>query len=378
MKRALAIAATALLLAQAPVWGQKCPDVYVTFSGVHHDYTLQPYISETNRVMLPIRDSLESIGCTLYWDAQTRTVHAEKNSIQVDIPVGRKEIVRNNIRIPIDTAADIRYDRIFLPLRPVMEAFDCAVNYDAASGIIDVVPGGLQPPAAATPQTPGFIKPAEINGGATGIFLRKQLNFEAYNGIQADITLPKVSNLGVGECPYVYFGFDGKGDVGNVEGGFQYMHDPKHPHYGKWTVCLRQGSQWAWGKEIWLEPGTTHHLEFGLESNAVPGNPPVMKIGLDGTEVVRKDSSGPIPNASVKQVVSMAMTEVFDGTNCHSRSEGAKVANVTVRKAGSDRFVPFESLPLYEQTVNGIRFGSAECVPGYLHYGADGSVTIHE
>ena len=57
--------------------------------------------------------------------------------------------------------------------------------------------------------------PSEINGGTTGAFAREQLEFDGFDGIQADVTLPDISNLDTtgddAEQPWVYFGFEADG-----------------------------------------------------------------------------------------------------------------------------------------------------------------------
>lgn len=124
--------------------------------------------------------------------------------------------------------------------------------------------------------------PYTINGGTTGVFSRQQLLFEGFDGVQADVTLPVVTIGEKGDCPYVYFGFDWKNDVGNAEGGFQFVEDTNNPNYNKWTVFMRQGNDWKWGDTIVLEQGSTHHIKF--YSVTVSEKQVDLVIELDGVE----------------------------------------------------------------------------------------------
>ncbi|HWQ77657.1 MAG TPA: stalk domain-containing protein [Anaerovoracaceae bacterium] len=329
-----------------------------------------PFITETGWTMMPLRVCLNSIGCDVVWDDQTKTVITSKGNTEVDIPVGSQEIYVNQKPVSAGTPAVIKDSLTYLPLRPVLEAYGYKVVWDGAAGVV----------SATSPDRLVFT-PFNINGGTTGIFSRKQLEFSGFSGIQADVTLPLVTLAEKGDCPYVYFGFDWANDAGNAEGGFQFIEDPSHPGYNQWTVFLRQGSEWSWGENIALKPGSTHHLEFYREEGSDRKVDLVIK--LDGKEVVRKASAAAdFSGASVKAVISMAMSKPFDGKNCLSRSEGARIANLKVLETDSEQYSDFENYKLYSEWkpavgARGMWFGTAECVPMYLHYGADGSVSIY-
>ncbi|MDD4564521.1 MAG: stalk domain-containing protein [Eubacteriales bacterium] len=336
---------------------------------VFNEATGFPYISETGRTMMPVNACLTSIGCYVAWDNQTKTVFSYKDNMQVEIPVGKNEIYVNQKVVLTDTAALIRNGRTYLPLKSVLEAYGYQVDWDGEAGIV----------YAASPEKIA-LSPDNINGGTTGVFSRKQLEFSGFTGIQADVTLPTVTLAEKGDCPYVYFGFDWAGDAGNAEGGFQFIEDPDHPAYNRWTVFLRQGKEWRWGENIILEQGSSHHLEFFREE--MSDQQVDLVIEMDGREVVRKASaSTDFSSTSVKAVISMAMSKPFDGKNCLSSSEGARIANLKVKERNAG-YSDFESHPLYSEFKRsigavGMWFGTADCIPMYLHYGADGSVSIY-
>lgn len=340
-------------------------------AAVFDEVTGFPYITDQGLTMMPVRVCLDMTGCEVSWDSQSKTVMTRKGDTEVDIPVGKKEIFVNKKAVPVDAGAVLIGGRTYLPLRAVLEAYGYLVQWDGKTGIVSASsPGNLE------------YSPFNINGGTTGIFSRKQLRFEGFRAVRADVTLPVVTITEKGDCPYVYFGFDWRDDNGNVEGGFQFIEDPNHPSYNKWTVFMRQGNVWRWGDNISLEQGSVHNLEFHIIE--ISDQRTDLVIELDGREIIRKASSvTDFSNASVKAVNSMAMSKPFDGDNCLSRSEGAKITNLEVMKFDSNRFQEFETQQIYREWKPasgkyGMWFGTADCIPSYLHFGPDGSVSIYK
>ena len=329
------------------------------------DDTGNPFINEDGRTMMPVRAYLDVIGCLVDWEHESRTVITRKENVTVIIPVGENEILVNGLPVRIDTAAVLLGGRTYLPLRAMLEAYGYAVYWDNNTRSV-----------FATELT-AF----NINGGATGVFKRTQLPFRGFDGISADITLPTVVELQTGDCPYVYFGFDWQSGTGNVEGGFQFIDNPAHPHYNMWTVFIRQGREWRWGNNIFIEQGETRHLNF--YTVYVSENQTDLVLELDGREVIRKRSAvANFENSSVKTVISIAMSRRFDGHNCFSQSVGARIANVKVRAFGSEQYSDFFDYPLYsswnpEAGDYGKWFGTSICVPRYIHFEADGKISIY-
>lgn len=334
-----------------------------------------PFIDGSSRTLIPLRKPLEAIGATVDYDEVSRVVTASRNGTTVKIPVGESFIEVNGSRVAMDTRAVIKDSRTYIPLRAVFSAFGYDVNWHDSSKTVY-----LTKSASAPSQDIKEFTPYNINGGTTGIFSRKQLAFTGFDGIEADVTLPRVSLGQKGDCPYVYFGFDWQNDSGNAEGGFQFIEDENNPGYNKWTVFLRQGNDWRWGNNILLEQGSEHHLKFYSEK--LSDQQTDLVIELDGKEIIRKASAATdFTKVSVKAVTAMAMSKPFDGTNCPSKSENSKISNMKVSEINSDQYKSFSDYQLYSEwranSKGGIWFGTADCIPSYLHFGADGSVSIY-
>ena len=109
----------------------------VRFSG---DYGA-PFLDSAGRTQVPFRRTLEVFGCTVSWDNPGRTAWAEKDGVQVAVPIGQPWMTVNGHRVDLDTAAQIRDNRTYLPIRPVLEAFGAYVTWDGAARQVVVTTG---------------------------------------------------------------------------------------------------------------------------------------------------------------------------------------------------------------------------------------------
>lgn len=86
-----------------------------------------PFIDANNRTMIPFKKPVEAIGAVVTYDADNRTVTAVKGNTTVMLTIGEKEIFVNGEKTTMDTAAVIKDDRTYIPLKAVFSAF----GYDA-------------------------------------------------------------------------------------------------------------------------------------------------------------------------------------------------------------------------------------------------------
>ncbi len=95
-----------------------------------------PYIDENNRTQVPVRIVMEQYGCKVEWNGAERTAVISKDGTTVLVPIGEKHIVVNGKTVEIDTAAVIKGDRTYLPIRAVLEAFGAIVDWNDGDVII--------------------------------------------------------------------------------------------------------------------------------------------------------------------------------------------------------------------------------------------------
>lgn len=82
-----------------------------------------PFINEAGRTMVPLRKPLEAIGAEVDYDNINRVVTAVKDNITVKVSIDKNMIYVNGNEAETDTAAIIKDNRTYIPLRAVFEAF---------------------------------------------------------------------------------------------------------------------------------------------------------------------------------------------------------------------------------------------------------------
>lgn len=88
-----------------------------------------PYINLDNRTMIPLRKTIETIGANVSFNQAEQTITVIKNETTVTIPIGENYITVNGEKILTDTCAVIKENRTYIPLRAVLNAFGCNVEY---------------------------------------------------------------------------------------------------------------------------------------------------------------------------------------------------------------------------------------------------------
>lgn len=88
----------------------------------------ESYINKDSRTMVPVRYISEALGNKVEWDNEKREVKI--NDKQIIIPIGKDEILVNNQKQKMDTKAEIKDGRTYVPLRFVAEALGQKVDYN--------------------------------------------------------------------------------------------------------------------------------------------------------------------------------------------------------------------------------------------------------
>lgn len=105
------------------------PDsILVMLKGKYLDFDVAPLIIN-DRTMVPMRVIFESLGATVHWDDDAKTVYANKDDISIALKIGASELFKNGESKPVDSPAIIINDRTLVPLRAIAEALDVQVGY---------------------------------------------------------------------------------------------------------------------------------------------------------------------------------------------------------------------------------------------------------
>lgn len=92
-----------------------------------------PYIDANNRVMVPIRAAMESLGATVSFDSLTSVATIQRGQTVLKQRIGENLLTINGIAQSLDTAPAIVKGRLYLPLRAVFESFGYKVTYRSDS-----------------------------------------------------------------------------------------------------------------------------------------------------------------------------------------------------------------------------------------------------
>lgn len=89
-----------------------------------------PFLDENKRTQVPLRAAMEAFGCQVSWDDGKSIAIVEKNGVKVQVPVGQNYIKKDNLEIFTDTKALLKNNRVYLPIRAVVEAFGADVQWN--------------------------------------------------------------------------------------------------------------------------------------------------------------------------------------------------------------------------------------------------------
>lgn len=90
----------------------------------------KPFINKENRTVVPVRFIAEALGAEVDWNGETRTVFIDQDEKNIKLEIGAMQATVNSEIIKFDTRAEIYFDRTFVPLRFVSETLGATVGWD--------------------------------------------------------------------------------------------------------------------------------------------------------------------------------------------------------------------------------------------------------
>lgn len=98
---------------------------------------------EDDRTYVPIRFVAERLGAVVGWENNTRTVTVAKNGHTVRMAIGSLTYTLDGVQRTMDAPAELVSSRTMVPIRFVTEALGYQVVWDAARGLVVIVPLGV-------------------------------------------------------------------------------------------------------------------------------------------------------------------------------------------------------------------------------------------
>ena len=96
-----------------------------------------------NRTMVPMRKIFETLGATVEWDQNTKTVTSTKGGTTVSLTIDNPKMSVNGNVVTLDTPACIVDNRTLVPVRAIAEAFQTEVNWDESTKTVSISGDGI-------------------------------------------------------------------------------------------------------------------------------------------------------------------------------------------------------------------------------------------
>ncbi len=109
-------------------------------------------------ILVPLRSMFEQMGGTVSYNASTKTVDVSKPGADVQVTVGKPEVVINGESRPLDVPPEIYKGSLVVPLRVISEGMGAYVQWVADKRLVVVrylnAAISTPPPTTPTPATP--------------------------------------------------------------------------------------------------------------------------------------------------------------------------------------------------------------------------------
>lgn len=137
------LALTVMLTGTALAAGPGAGGISVQLNGEAMAFTDAAPEITNDRTFLPFRAVLEAIGAEVGYDAETSTVSAKRDGVDLSMVLGQNTaaIVEDGQTrtVTMDVTPYVKNGRTYVPVRFVAEAFGCNVGWDANSRTVIVV-----------------------------------------------------------------------------------------------------------------------------------------------------------------------------------------------------------------------------------------------
>jgi len=92
-----------------------------------------PYVDENNRTMMPVRKLSEVLKIKIDYEEIHREATVAKDGVKLRIPLDEAYIYVNGETVPLDTKAQVKDGRVYLPMRAFLENLGYEVTWTASS-----------------------------------------------------------------------------------------------------------------------------------------------------------------------------------------------------------------------------------------------------
>lgn len=105
--------------------------------GMNLKFDVPPVIKE-GRTLIPVRAIMNGLGAEVAWNAETKLVTISRDDKVIVLDLEKGEATVNGEAVELDVPAQIISNRTFVPLRFIAQTLGDKVDYDEASGEINI------------------------------------------------------------------------------------------------------------------------------------------------------------------------------------------------------------------------------------------------
>ena len=110
----------------------------VSINGEALDLTGRKPIIENGTTLIPLRAVFEKLGGKVDWIADTRSIIITRDSLKLELSIGSYTMKKNGNDITLAVPARLINSTTYIPLRAVVEAMGCGINWDGANKLITI------------------------------------------------------------------------------------------------------------------------------------------------------------------------------------------------------------------------------------------------
>jgi plastocyanin len=150
-------------------------------------YPVSPMMS-AGRVLVPMRETFQSLGAKVTWDARARKVTATREGTEVILKLGDRRAMVGGKPMMLDAPPQMRQGHVFVPLRFVGECVGARVAWDARAYRVMIAtrpPAAMPAPAVAAPAAPAATAAAAPPAASTTAALPSPAEAPAASGAEA-------------------------------------------------------------------------------------------------------------------------------------------------------------------------------------------------
>ncbi|MCM3632916.1 copper amine oxidase N-terminal domain-containing protein [Paenibacillus camelliae] len=103
-----------------------------------------PYINKEQRTMGSLRLIATALGVeskNIKWDNAKQTATLTRGKYAVSVTVGKKVIIVNGKNVTMDTVAEMKQNRIFIPARFIAQGLGMKISFDSATNTVNFITG---------------------------------------------------------------------------------------------------------------------------------------------------------------------------------------------------------------------------------------------